>query len=91
MVAAFAFFADIQSTVAVLYPGIFLIIIGFVLSIIIIGTRVEMKDIHFDVHSLLYLSASFYLGYQFVSFYVFARYYGIINTCCPTRNVFGVY
>jgi glycosyltransferase involved in cell wall biosynthesis len=70
------------------YPGIFLIIIGFVLSIIIIGTRVEMKDIHFDVHSLLYLSASFYLGYQFVSFYVFARYYGIINNLLPNSKRF---
>ncbi|NLU37554.1 MAG: glycosyltransferase family 2 protein [Bacteroidales bacterium] len=70
------------------YPGIFLILFGLAMSALLIGTKVELKNIHFDVHSLLYLSAAFYLGYQFVSFYVFAQYYGIINNLLPDSKRF---
>ncbi len=70
------------------YPGIFLILFGLAMSALLIGTKVELKNIHFDVHSLLYLSAAFYLGYQFVSFYVFAQYFGIINNLLPDSKRF---
>ena len=70
------------------YPGIFLILFGLAMSALLIGTKVELKNIHFDVHSLLYLSAAFYLGYQFVSFYVFAQYFGIMNNLLPDSKRF---
>lgn len=70
------------------YPGIFLILFGLAMSALLIGTKVELKNIHFDVHSLLYLSAAFYLGYQFVSFYVFAQYFGIMNNLLPNSKRF---
>lgn len=70
------------------YPGIFLILFGLAMSALLIVTKVELKNIHFDVHSLLYLSAAFYLGYQFVSFYVFAQYFGIMNNLLPDSKRF---
>ncbi|MBN2261950.1 MAG: glycosyltransferase family 2 protein [Prolixibacteraceae bacterium] len=77
------------------YPGLFLIVFGLIMSVILIVAKVEVREVHFDVHSLLYLSATFYLGFQLMSFYVFARYFGILNNMLPDsvgfRRIFKLF
>lgn len=70
------------------YPGLFLFLFGLMMSVLLIFVNLEFRGVQFDVHSLLYLSAVFYLGFQFVSFYVFARYFGILNNLLPESKSF---
>jgi glycosyltransferase involved in cell wall biosynthesis len=71
-----------------LYPGIFMLLIGLLLSTALIFKQVNFLHVNFDVHTLLYSITFFYIGYQFVSFYIFTRNFGISNGLLPHSKRF---
>lgn len=72
-----------------LYPGIFMILAGSILSGILVFNQVSINHINFDVHTLLYSITFFYIGFQFISFYIFTRYFGINNGFLPQSLKFN--
>jgi glycosyltransferase involved in cell wall biosynthesis len=71
-----------------LFPGILMFSSGFILSIILAFNQIRLSNIHFDVHTLLYSFTFLFLGYQFVSFYIFTKYFGIRNGLLPNSKRF---
>jgi len=71
-----------------LFPGIFMLLVGLLFSVIIGLKQVSLNHVNFDVHTLLYSITFFYIGYQFVSFYIFTRYFGISNGLLPQSKRF---
>lgn len=70
-----------------LYPGIFLMLLGFVLSIMIIQGPVDMfNKIYFDTNTLLYSGAFVIVGYQAVSFGIFTRAYAVQAGFLPAKD-----
>jgi glycosyltransferase involved in cell wall biosynthesis len=72
-----------------LFPGIFMLLVGLLFSVIIGLKQVSVNHVNFDVHTLLYSITFFYIGYQFVSFYIFTRYFGISNGLLPYSKRFS--
>jgi glycosyltransferase involved in cell wall biosynthesis len=72
-----------------LFPGIFMLLVGLLFSVIIGLKQVSLNNVNFDVHTLLYSITFFYIGYQFVSFYIFTRYFGISNGLLPYSKRFS--
>jgi glycosyltransferase involved in cell wall biosynthesis len=71
-----------------LFPGIFMLLAGLLFSVIIGLKQVSVNHVNFDVHTLLYSITFFYIGYQFVSFYIFTRYFGVSNGLLPHSKRF---
>jgi len=71
-----------------LYPGLFMILFGLIFSSILIINKICFDNINLDVHTLLYSATFFYIGYQFVTFYLFTKYYGIRNGLLPASKRF---
>lgn len=70
------------------YPGVFLTLFGLIMSIVLITQQISVNQIQFDIHTLLYLFTTFYLGFQFIAFYVFTKYFGVINGLLPNSKRF---
>lgn len=58
-----------------LYPGIFLFLIGLIGMIILTITPVHIKDITFDITTLLYTAMAVIAGLQIIIFYFFSKIY----------------
>jgi glycosyltransferase involved in cell wall biosynthesis len=71
-----------------LFPGIFMFLSGLILSVILAFKQISLACVHFDVHTFLYSFTFLFLGYQFVSFYIFTRYFGIKNGLLPHSKKF---
>lgn len=71
------------------YPGILMILIGIVLSSLLTVQQIRINDINLDIHTLLYTIALFYIGYQFITFYIFSKYYGIRRQLLPETLYFS--
>jgi len=70
-----------------LYPGIFLMLLGIIMSIFIVRGPVEMlPHVVFDTNTLLYAGAFIIVGYQAVSFGVFTRTYAVQAGFLPQNN-----
>jgi glycosyltransferase involved in cell wall biosynthesis len=66
-----------------LYPGLFLMLVGAVVSgSLLLGPRV-VDGITFDVHTLLYAAVAIIIGYQTVNFAVFTKVFAITEGLLP--------
>ncbi|WP_255572967.1 glycosyltransferase family 2 protein [Hanstruepera marina] len=66
-----------------LYPGIILVIIGFILSTILIFNPLEFKKFTLDIHTLLYTSTFLLIGLQFVIFFGLTKIFAVENGLLP--------
>jgi glycosyltransferase involved in cell wall biosynthesis len=70
-----------------LYPGIFLMLLGIIMSIFIMQGPVEMlPHVVFDTNTLLYAGAFIIVGYQALSFGVFTRTYAVQAGFLPEKD-----
>ncbi|MFL0352231.1 glycosyltransferase family 2 protein [Xanthomarina sp. GH4-25] len=69
-----------------LIPGVFLILLGFITSIIIISQPVVINSIQLDIHTLLYTSSLVLIGFQFIVFYALTKIYAVENNLLPKSN-----
>jgi hypothetical protein len=75
-----------------LYPGLALMLVGGVASVMLVRGPVVMFDLFFDINTLLYTSAAVVLGFQLVSFSFFARILGVREGLIPEdRTLEGLY
>lgn len=72
-----------------LNPGIMLMIIGFISSFALIKNPITINSITFDVHTLLYTSVSFLIGFQLVLFYGLTKVYTVENGFLPKSNKYN--
>jgi Glycosyl transferase family 2 len=54
-------------------PGVLLVIIGTIVSILLLSGPVKVGSITFDYHTLLYSTAAILLGYQSILLFAFAK------------------
>ena len=66
-----------------LHPGLFLMIFGLISSTSLIISPIHIKDIVFDVHTLLFCNAFFLIGFQFVIFYGFTKVFTVTQKLLP--------
>lgn len=66
-----------------LYPGILLMLLGFVGCALLLPGPVVIHGIGFDVHTLLYAFMFILLGFQFVAFAIFAKVFAITEGLLP--------
>jgi glycosyltransferase involved in cell wall biosynthesis len=71
-----------------LVPGIFLMTLGLIGTILLISGPVQLGDKKLDVHTLVYTSGFILLGFQFISFYVFSRIYAATQGLWPGQERF---
>jgi glycosyltransferase involved in cell wall biosynthesis len=70
-----------------LYPGLFLMLLGFIMSILIVQGPVDVFNrVYFDTNTLLYAGAFIIVGYQAVSFGVFTRAYAVQAGFLPVKD-----
>ena len=70
-----------------LYPGIFLMLIGVAMSLLIVRGPIGIfNHIYFDTNTLLYAGACIIVGYQAVSFGIFTRVYAIQVGFLPAKE-----
>lgn len=74
-----------------LFPGIALMLLGIVGTIILTLGPIEIGNKKLDVHTLVYTSGFIMLGFQFISFYFFSRLYAAINGLWPGQEKFLQY
>ncbi len=58
------------------FPGLFFLILGLALSILLIIKPIQIARVNLDIHTLLYAGALLFIGLQFIFFYVFSKVYG---------------
>ncbi len=66
-----------------LYPGIILILVSFILSVLLMISPMKFNSINLDVHTLLYTSTFLLIGFQFVIFYGLTKIYAVENELLP--------
>ena len=71
-----------------LIPGIILMCLGIIGTIILTIGPIEIGQKKLDVHTLVYTSGFILLGFQFVSFYFFSRLYAAIHGLWPGQELF---
>lgn len=72
-----------------LYPGIFLIVIGVAAQIAVARGPIVVSGVGFDIHTMLYAGAAVILGVQLVLFSVLARAIGVLKHILPMRPTFS--
>ena len=71
-----------------LYPGIFLLILGLIGTVLLIPGTVLLGTKRLDVHTLVYTSAFILTGFQFIAFYIFSRLYAFTHGLLPANEKF---
>jgi glycosyltransferase involved in cell wall biosynthesis len=71
-----------------LVPGIFILLLGLFGSVFLVMGPVEIGNKKMDVHTLVYTSAFFLIGFQFISFYFFSRLYAATHFLLPYQQKF---
>tara|TARA_R110002111_G_scaffold141439_3_gene207467 strand:- start:5440 stop:6591 length:1152 start_codon:yes stop_codon:yes gene_type:complete len=69
-----------------LYPGILLALIGLLMSIILVINPIEFSNFTLDINTLLYTSAFFLVGIQFIIFYGLTKVFAVENELLPKSN-----
>lgn len=64
-------------------PGVLLMSIGLLFSVLLIMGPLELGDITLGVHTLLYSCASLLIGFQFILFYGLTKIYTVENELLP--------
>ena len=71
-----------------LIPGIALMLLGIIGTIILAMGPIELGNKKLDVHTLVYTSGFILLGFQFISFYFFSRLYAAVHQLWPGQERF---
>jgi hypothetical protein len=71
-----------------LYPGLFLMLFGFICSTILVITPIKLNNITFDVQTLLYTMSALLIGFQFVIFYGLTKVFAVTQKLLPKSNRF---
>lgn len=66
-----------------LIPGVFFIILGLIATILLLFKPINIKDIIFDIHTLMYTSCLLLVGVQFLIFYTLTKIFAIENGLLP--------
>jgi glycosyltransferase involved in cell wall biosynthesis len=66
-----------------LYPGILLVVIGLIGSVLLLPGRRVFHGIGFDVHTLLYALVAVLLGFQLIAFAAFTKVFAITEGLLP--------
>ncbi len=66
-----------------LYPSILFCLVGFITSALLITGPFQIGSLTFDVHTLLFTTALFLVGFQFLLFYGLTKVYTIENELLP--------
>lgn len=69
-----------------LFPGIIMMVLGFVFSLLLIISPIQISTITFDVHTLLYATSLLLIGFQFVVFYGFTKVFAVTQNLLPKSN-----
>lgn len=69
-----------------LFPGIIMMAIGFVFSVLLILSPIQISTVTFDVHTLLYATSILLIGFQFVVFYGFTKVFAVTQNLLPKSN-----
>jgi len=69
-----------------LYPGVFLLVLGAVLSGILISTPIHFFGIVLDIHTLMYANLLVILGYQSIVIYFFTRMFAYERKLIPAAD-----
>lgn len=67
-------------------PGMLLMLFGFVASALLTFGPIELGSVRFDVHTLLFTSGFFLIGFQFILFYGLTKVYTVENGLLPKSN-----
>jgi len=66
-----------------LYPGLFLMVLGFLLGLWLIPGPRTIGDVTFDVQTLLFAGLAFVVGFQSVEFALFSKVFAISEGLLP--------
>lgn len=66
-----------------LYPGMILMLMGMISSILLISGPIKLSNLNLDVHSLLYTSSLVLIGFQFVIFYGLTKIFAVEQGLLP--------
>lgn len=69
-----------------LFPGIIMMVFGFVFSALLIMSPIQISTVTFDVHTLLYATSILLIGFQFVVFYGFTKVFAVTQNLLPRSN-----
>ncbi|GAB5401386.1 MAG: glycosyltransferase family 2 protein [Aureisphaera sp.] len=69
-----------------LLPGALLMLIGLVFSILLFLGPLELGSLVLDVHTLLFTSCLFLVGFQFILFYGLTKVFTVENDLLPKSN-----
>jgi len=71
-----------------LYPGIFMILIGIIITGLLLPAPLVIKGVTFDIHTLLLANVLIILGTQIVAFALLAKQYAIKHQLLPKHTNF---
>ncbi|TAG53918.1 MAG: glycosyltransferase [Cytophagales bacterium] len=72
------------------YPGLLLIFVGLISSILLFSGPFYIQNIGFDIHTLIYTLSFVMIGFQSISFYFFSKIYAIQNNFLPNDKQINV-
>jgi glycosyltransferase involved in cell wall biosynthesis len=72
-----------------LYPGIFFMLIGIILSSMLVYKTLVIGSIRLDIHTLVYSNSAIIIGFQFISFFIFTKAYAINSGLLPDSKNFN--
>ena len=68
------------------YPSVLMMLTGFILSLFLIIAPIKIGNIVFDVHTLLYSTALFIIGFQFFVFYGLTKVFAVTHKLLPKSD-----
>lgn len=71
-----------------LYPGIFLTVVGLILTLLLLNGPIGLGGVYFDITTLVYSGITFFIGIQFVKFYFNAKIFAIQSGLMPKNEKF---
>ncbi len=71
------------------YPGIFLILVGFMVGLWLLPGPRHVGNITFDIHTLLYAMLAILLGFQSISFAAFTKIFAMTEKLLPEDPKFN--
>lgn len=66
-----------------LIPGLILMVFGLITSAVLISGPISIGSVNFDVHTLLFSSGFFLIGFQFILFYGLTKVFTVENELLP--------
>ena len=66
-----------------LIPGLILMVFGLITSAVLISGPISIGRVNFDVHTLLFSSGFFLIGFQFILFYGLTKVFTVENELLP--------